>query len=275
MAEWRLERQRVEGLLRQCLTPAIRPPDAGVRPVVEAPSTLSYSMLSTYLDCSRKAYLRFLAGFPGEPVTYATGPGSAFHAAMEALDSAQRSGQPFTFDQAVEAFEEAAAGAHGTTSHRATQVELAMLRQFWTGPDRAATPLLTEAEFYWRVGPGYLHGFIDRVQRCPDGAIELIDFKTSKSALTEVQVRDNLQLLIYALAVREVYDVIPDRLTLVYPRLGSRVSVSFSESELRAARARIVDLMEWARTASYADVNTAHCRSCEYRLICPAARDMS
>ena len=146
-----------------------------------------------------------------------------------------------------------------------------MLQSFWEGPDRLATPLFVEAEFYWRVGPGYLHGFIDRIQRHPDGTIELIDFKTSRQALTESEARESLQLLIYALASREVYGVIPDWLTLVYPRLNKRVSVSFSDEELRAARMNIVNLMERARTASYDEVDTRHCPMCEYRLICPAA----
>jgi putative RecB family exonuclease len=146
-----------------------------------------------------------------------------------------------------------------------------MLQTFWEGPDRAAIPLVVEAEFYWRVGPGYLHGFIDRIQRCPDGAIELVDFKTSRKAVTEDEARQNLQLAIYALAAREVLELPLDRLTLVYPRLGTRVSVSFSATELAAARAEVVELMERARTASYDEVDTKHCPQCEYRLICPAA----
>lgn len=53
-----------------------------------------------------------------------------------------------------------------------------MVRSFWESPDRLATLLYVEAEFYWRIGPGYLHGFSDRIQRCPDGSLELIDFKS-------------------------------------------------------------------------------------------------
>jgi CRISPR/Cas system-associated exonuclease Cas4 (RecB family) len=80
-----------------------------------------------------------------------------------------------------------------------------------------------------------------------------------------------LQLLIYALATREVYNVELDRLTFVYPRLGKRVSVSFADDDLRTARRDIVNLMERARTASYDEVDTTHCHICDYRLICPAA----
>jgi RecB family exonuclease len=117
--------------------------------------------------------------------------------------------------------------------------------------DRLATPLHIEAEFYWRGGPGYLHGFIDRIQRCPDGKIELVDFKTSRQGLGEAEAHKSLQLLIYPLASREVYGLALDRLTLVYPRLSKRVSVSYTDDELRAARLDIVHLRERARTASY------------------------
>lgn len=271
MRRWGAERRRVEGLLARCLTPAVRPSDADRRPVVDVPTTLSYSMLSSYQACSRKAYLRFLAGFPGEPRPGATGPGTAFHAAVEMGAAAQQSGRELTFDGLLDAYREAAAEAHGVTLYTVTETERAMLQSFWDSPARVATALYVEAEFYWRVGPGYLHGFIDRIQRCPDGTIELIDFKTSRQALSEAQARQSLQILIYALATREVYGLPLDRLTLVYPRLSKRISVSFSDEELRAARLQIVHLMERARTASYDQVDTTHCPVCEYRLICPAA----
>jgi DNA helicase-2/ATP-dependent DNA helicase PcrA len=271
MQRWRAERQRVKGLLARCLTPAIRPPDADRRPVVDVPTTLSYSMLSTYQACSRKAYLRFLAGFPGEPRTGATGPGIAFHAAVEMATSAQQAGRGLTFDELVDVYRKAAADAQGITLYTLGENDRAMLQSFWESPDRLATPLYIEAEFYWRVGPGYLHGFIDQIQRCPDGTTELIDFKTSRQALSEAEARESLQLLIYALASREVYGLALDRLTLDYPRLHMRVSVSFTDDELRAARRDIVHLMERARTATYDEVNTRHCPVCEYRLICPAA----
>ena len=226
---WESERRRVGGLLGRCLAPAIRPPDTDRRPVVEVPTTLSYSMLATYQDCSRKAYLRFLAGFPGEPRPGTTGPGAAFHAAVETVAAAQRAGREITFDELLTSYREAAAEAHGVTLYTVTETERSMLQSFWDSPDRLATPLYVEAEFYWRVGPGYLHGFIDRIQRCPDGTTELIDFKTSRAPLTEAEARQSLQLLIYALATREVYGIAADRLTLVYPRLGTRVSVCFTD----------------------------------------------
>lgn len=271
MRRWYAERQRVEGLLRRCLTPAVRPADADRRPVIEVPATLSYSMLATYQACSRKAYLRFLAGFPGEPSHGSTGPGTAFHSAVETAAAGQQVGRQLTFDEMVQSFTEAAAEAHGVTVDKVDEAERNMLLSFWDGPDRVATPLFVEAEFYWRVGPGYLHGFIDRIQRCSDGTIELIDFKTSRAASTEAEARESLQLLIYALAAREVYKVELDRLSLVYPRLNHRVTVSFTDEELRAARMAIVNLMERARTATYEEVDTRHCQVCDYRLICPAA----
>jgi len=176
MQHWRPVRQRVKGLLARCLTPAVRRQDADRRPVVDVPTTLSYSMLLAYQGCSRKASLRFLAGFPGEPRPGATGPGTAFHAAIEMEASAQQSGREMTFDQLLDAYREAAAEAHGVTLHTVSETEQAMLRSFWKSSDFLAMPVFVEAEFYWRVGPGYLHGFIDRIQRCPDGTIEVIDF---------------------------------------------------------------------------------------------------
>ncbi|HZU11715.1 MAG TPA: ATP-dependent DNA helicase [Chloroflexota bacterium] len=272
LVRWRMTRLQADALLTRCLHPASRPADADSRPIVEAPSTLSYSMIATYQACSRKAYLRFLIGFPGEPQPGATGAGTAFHAAVEEAAVARAGGDGVDLAGLREAYRAAAAEAYGKESYQLSVSDEAMLRAYWDGPDREAEPLAVEEEFYWRVGPGYLHGFIDRIQRCPDGTIELVDFKTSRQALCADEARQNLQLLIYALAAREVLGIRLDRLTLVYPRLHRRVSVSFGEEELDAARREIVLLMERARTASWDEVNTSHCPHCEYRLICPAAR---
>jgi PD-(D/E)XK nuclease superfamily len=137
---WRIERRRVEGLLVRCLTPAARPADADRRPLIEVPTTLSYSMLATYQACSRKAYLSFLAGFPGEPYHEFTGPGTAFHAAVEAAAAEQQAGRSPDFDGLLQAFTVSAAEAQGVAIYKVSEDETRMLRSYWDGPDRTATP---------------------------------------------------------------------------------------------------------------------------------------
>ena len=67
-------------------------------------------------------------------------------------------------------------------------------------------PVWFERSFTFRLGPHTLRGRVDRVDRLPDGGYELIDYKTGRPK-SEAQLRDDVQLALYALAAREAWDV--------------------------------------------------------------------
>ena len=53
---------------------------------------------------------------------------------------------------------------------------------------RSARVIGLEKEFVWTLGAHEVRGMIDRVDQGPDGAYELIDYKTGPDAPTPAQV---------------------------------------------------------------------------------------
>lgn len=231
---------------------------------------LSYSRLDNFAECERQHHLRYVVGLPGLPEGWRTRTGSAFHDAVERLALARRDGaEATTFEQLVGWYRDGL-GEEAPASAEEGQGESAgtLLRAFWDGPDLHATPLLIEEEFYLPVGDAYLHGFIDCIQRLPDGRIELVDYKTDRKLRSEDEVRAGLQLPIYLLACRAVLGLTPDQASMVFVRHGERVTVRYTTEELDAFEAQLAALVSRVLDADGTAVRTEHCPRCSYRLVC-------
>ena len=72
--------------------------------------------------------------------------------------------------------------------------------------DEDAEPVWFERAFQFRMGPHLLRGRVDRVDRLPDGGYELIDYKTGRPK-SATQLRDDVQLALYAVAAEEAGDL--------------------------------------------------------------------
>jgi DNA helicase II / ATP-dependent DNA helicase PcrA len=142
------------------------------------------------------------------------------------------------------------------------------LERFRTEPSE---PVWFERQFSFRLGPHLLRGRVDRVDKHPDGAYELIDYKTGRPK-TAAQLRDDVQLAVYALAARDAWDleaarqsyhyVLDDRKVPLPPGAVDREWIS--DTVLQVAEGILGQGFE--PTPSY-----AACSMCDYRIVCPAA----
>src|SRR5262249_60778111 len=79
----------------------------------------------------------------------------------------------------------------------------------------AAEPVWFERGFQFRMGAHTLRGRVDRVDRLPDGGYELIDYKTGRPR-TASQLREDVQLSLYAVGAREAWDLEASRQSYHY-----------------------------------------------------------
>ena len=91
-------------------------------------------------------------------------------------------------------------------------------------------PVWFERAFQFRLGPHLLRGRVDRVDRLPDGGYELIDYKTGRPK-TAAQLREDVQLSLYAVGARESWQLEAARQAYYYVLDDEKVPVERSEED--------------------------------------------
>ncbi len=120
-----------------------------------------------------------------------------------------------------------------------------------------------------------IEGFVDRLALAPDGAFEIVDYKTAKSLPNQEHADEDWQLALYELAVRREWpDTKEVRLKWHYVRHGKTL-VSVRDE---AARAQL--LLDAAALISaikhdhaFPTQQSSLCDWCEYRDLCPIFAD--
>lgn len=137
---------------------------------------------------------------------------------------------------------------------------------------RRARVIGVEKEFVWPLGRHTVRGMIDRIDQGPDGAYELIDYKTGPVAPTDEQLRADLQLRFYALGARKALGLSAATVTSDCVIAGRRVSVPYDasgEAALIADIAAAADAIEAGRF----EPDTRYCPRCDFRAACPHAAE--
>ena len=134
-----------------------------------------------------------------------------------------------------------------------------------------AEPVWFERAFQFRMGRHTLRGRVDRVDRLPDGGYELIDYKTGRPK-TAAQLREDVQLSLYAVGAREAWDLDASRQRLplrARRREGPRPPRDIDRDWIADTVGEVADGISsqgFEPTPSY-----AACSICDYRIVCPAA----
>ena len=149
--------------------------------------------------------------------------------------------------------------------------------------EQESEPLWFERAFAFRVGPHHLRGRVDRVDRIrpprePGGEpredeaeYELIDYKTSHPK-TAAELKDDLQLSLYALAAREDWQLGSSRQAYYYVLDDRKVPVGRNEKEAEAVKQVVLEVGEGILAEDFEPTpSRAACSICAYRIVCPAA----
>jgi RecB family exonuclease len=134
-----------------------------------------------------------------------------------------------------------------------------------------AVVLFTERTLRRDMGRYILTGRIDRVDEHPDGALEIIDYKSGRAEIDEEQVRNDLALHCYALLLQEIYPDRPLWIAIYALRPNKKVAVPLDAGALAEFRelldalvAQILD-EDWDFLAPRW---IPHCAGCEFLELC-------
>lgn len=116
-----------------------------------------------------------------------------------------------------------------------------------------------------------LNGRYDRLDNA-NGELELIDYKTTKNAAAPDSV--DVQLGLYYLALKQVYQQSLKRLTLIFLRSGESLSFEVTEAHQVQVQELISGLALRTRNDSEWEPSTGeHCKRCTYQKHCGAVCD--
>ncbi|HWT91836.1 MAG TPA: ATP-dependent DNA helicase [Solirubrobacteraceae bacterium] len=232
---------------------------------------LSASDIDTYRTCPLKYKFARVFRIPQEP-TLNQRFGIAVHQVLERFHAPDSRG---TLDE-IQGLLEAAwrRGGFGDSDQERQllgKARTALERYVVRTRAEDSEPVWFERQFTFNLGPHVLRGRVDRVDRHPDGLYELIDYKTGRPK-TPSQLRDDVQLAVYALAAQDAWDLEAARQSYHYVLDDQKVPLPpgavdrdwISETVFTVAEGILSQGFE--PTPSY----TA-CSMCDYRIVCPAA----
>ena len=119
-----------------------------------------------------------------------------------------------------------------------------------------------------------LRGIIDRLDRAPDGALRVVDYKTASAVAEGYESKALFQLRVYALILWRTRGVVPRMLQLVYLGATSEmVRYEPDEADLLATERKVEAIWEAIEEAQRTGVFEPHrgrqCDWCAFKAHCP------
>ena len=157
--------------------------------------------------------------------------------------------------------------------------------------EQDSQPVWFERQFSFRLGPHHLRGRVDRVDRiarvsdtagadrpsvtrasadADEPEYELIDYKTGQPRTAE-QLKDDVQLALYALAAREDWHLESSRQAYYYVLDDIRVPVPV-EPHADNVKDIVMEVGDGILAQEFTPTpSQAACSICDYRIVCPVA----
>lgn len=258
-------------------------PPAGEGPGVLQPMgpdevlTLSYFSVDDYRTCPLKyMYIQVLQVPIREHHTVIYG--KALHDAVQTYFRQKMRGRRMTLEELWTVFEGSwVSRGFLSREHEEQRLDAGRqtLKEFFAREEEAGTiPTFVEKEFGFALGQDRIIGRWDRVDVTGEEVV-IIDYKSSdvrQPKEAKRRARESLQLGIYALAYRQMYDRIPSRVELHFLESGLRGVVEKGPEEIEETMKVIKEVAVGIRARDFtAKPGYMACGYCAFREICPSA----
>nr|WP_107069268.1 RecB family exonuclease [Streptomyces durhamensis] len=261
--------------------------EGGAGRVAVAPTSLSPSRASDFMQCPLLYRFRVIDRLPEKPSAAAT-RGTLVHAVLERLfdaPAAERTAPraksliPGQWDrlresrpEVTELFADDPDGERlaGWLAEAGRLVERWFTLEDPTRLEPAERELFVEAELESGLR---LRGIIDRVDVAPTGEVRIVDYKTGKAPRPEYAEGALFQMKFYALVVWRLKGVVPRRLQLVYLGSGDVLTYDPDLADLERVERKLRALWDAIRQATesgeWRPRPTKLCGWCDHQAHCP------
>lgn len=235
---------------------------------------LSFTSIDTYENCPAKWRFQYVDGLGRGSSPYLSF-GSSIHEALEWFHKRPVPVAP-SLEELLARFDEVwiSEGYDSPEEEERWQAHgrEVLTRYHADNADPFVLPAGIEAPFTIEIEGVQVSGKIDRLDRLPGGGYEVIDYKTNRKLPPKSKVEKDLQLSIYHLAARELWDIDPEKLTMYYVLPGHRISTSRTPAQLDDVRRRIATVAQRIEDERFDPSPNTLCGWCAYQAICPAYR---
>lgn len=240
------------------------------------PPKFSFTQLIAFENCPKQYKYAHILGVPGKPkFTFSFGQ-SVHRTLKDFYQKYQQLKKPPTLEELLSIYENNWLDDwYDSKEQQLERKEIgqqALIQFYKKHENNFGQPKFIEQPFNLKIGDYTIKGVIDRVdvlaKKDKYDLVEIIDYKTG--SMPQKKADFNLeQLLIYALATKEVLHDLPQKLTYYYFDDNQAISFDNFEEQMAGIKERILATIEEIFKSDFtATPNPWKCRNCDFREIC-------
>jgi DNA helicase II / ATP-dependent DNA helicase PcrA len=242
-------------------------------PVAPQPLKLSSSAVENYRKCPQQYAFNHLWSLKEGPRATLTF-GSVMHTTIRRFLDQLKKGVPLPFAEVQRLYETEWSSAGFEDEYQEAEYKKDGLEQLkvFHAAMLEAPPQILEQEKAFELpleNDVILTGRMDQVNSLGRNDVEIVDYKTGKPK-KDAAARKDLQLSIYALAAKEIFEWNPVRLVFQYLQTNETQTTTRDAKQLEEAERIVQQTAAEIRAATFPPKPGFVCRSCAYKPICPA-----
>ena len=243
------------------------------RPEIPEPLKLSPSSVMAYRSCPQQFLFEKLWLIEGEAKATLTF-GRVVHSTIKRAMLEMKKGRDLPFEEVQRIYETewSAIGFEDDYQEQEYKKDgLEQLRTFHAAM-MASLPKILEQEKGFELdleNNVIVKGRIDQINSLGRKDVEIVDYKTGKPR-KDSEAKKDLQLSIYAIAVKEILELNPVRLVFHYLQNNQRQETTRDKKQLDEAQKMVQLAAAEIRAGEFAAKPGFQCRGCAYKPICPA-----
>jgi len=238
--------------------------------IIEDELTFSASQFNTYKRCPRVYKYNYVYRIPTLPKPYFD-LGGTVHNVIEELSKRLMEGEPIDIHLAIE-YLKAYWKSTGYTTEKAEKEAfddaVTILHTFIQEQQTMDTKIVeAEKNFTIKLDNYSIRGFIDRIDKDGDDYI-IWDYKTSKTPISENDLRKDFQLLIYDMAVQQLFGKKPKQVGLWFLRQNKKVVIEPKDEDIEKIKQDILKTINKIMDEEFEPKVGWECYNCDYALLC-------
>jgi DNA helicase-2/ATP-dependent DNA helicase PcrA len=243
------------------------------RPEIPEPLKLSPSSVMGYRSCPQQFLFEKLWLIEGEAKATLTF-GRVVHATIKRAMLEMKKGNDLAFEEVRRIYENewSASGFEDDYQEQEYKKDgLEQLRTFHAAM-MESLPKILEQEKGFELdleNNVIVKGRIDQINSLGRKDVEIVDYKTGKPR-KDSEAKKDLQLSIYAIAVKEILELNPVRLVFHYLQNNQRQETTRDAKQLHEAQKMVQEAAAEIRAGEFKAKPGFQCRGCAYKPICPA-----